>query len=281
MRYDWLVGAQRFREALLPLTLAYATAAGACGLVVGDLPEPATNPIAAGTSGVGAGTSGAGGDAGHGGSSGESGSAGQVGSAGDSGSAGSVGSSGQSGSDGQGGSGATGQGGTLGDGAGGTAGDASAGTNGASGTAGANGASGTAGTAGGTSGTAGTAGQQGTGGACANPCDCDRDGVRAATCSGGTDCDDADANVFPGQMDWFERARSGGSFDYNCSTRVEREFEAAVSCMGLLSAVLCNQTAQGFYAPPPCGQMGAWGGCRYENLSCKQSVLDQRTMRCH
>ena len=38
------------------------------------------------------------------------------------------------------------------------------------------------------------------------------------------DCDDGDANVFPGQTQWFATASAGkGTFDYNCSGKVDKE----------------------------------------------------------
>lgn len=48
--------------------------------------------------------------------------------------------------------------------------------------------------------------------------DTDGDGFDGQTpgCPGGSDCDDDDANAFPGQTGFFDVARANGSFDYDC-----------------------------------------------------------------
>jgi hypothetical protein len=38
------------------------------------------------------------------------------------------------------------------------------------------------------------------------------------------DCDDTDANVYPGQTGWFANISNGGTWDYNCDGSVTKEF---------------------------------------------------------
>ena len=63
----------------------------------------------------------------------------------------------------------------------------------------------------------------------AEPCtddDGDSDGV--SECDG--DCDDADGNVYPGQLTFFVVANLRGNFDYDCDEEEEPEYPSIAQC---------------------------------------------------
>jgi hypothetical protein len=134
---------------------------------------------------------------------------------------------------------------------------------------------------GGTS-TAGSGGTQETDGGCKTTCDCDGDGVESETC-GGTDCDDHDSDVKPGQTKYFEDPMPGStSFDYNCDGKIETDpSEPLLSCASL-AGIGCP-TDQGFIDPelPSCGNTGNWGECQKGPVGCKATKLETLKMRCH
>ncbi len=115
-----------------------------------------------------------------------------------------------------------------------------------------------------------------------DPCDCDDDGYVAEACEG-DDCDDDDGRVHPGQQKYFETASPTVGFDFDCSTKTERDpaLNVMLQCTGL-SLLACEQAAQGFLgAVPACGEAGDWGTCRANGLACEPDVYEQRRMRCH
>jgi hypothetical protein len=73
-----------------------------------------------------------------------------------------------------------------------------------------------------------------------------------------TDCDDMDANAFPGQSAWFTTQRIGGGWDYNCDGTDETEY----TTYPYATCTYCNGTA------PSCstGECGATGDQAY--LTC-------------
>jgi len=93
------------------------------------------------------------------------------------------------------------------------------------------------------------------------------------------DCDDADPEVFPGQLDWFDVPRmNGGTFDYNCSSADEPEFTFA-QC----GAVDCVQTPNaqhyGLAGPtPPCAQTVPSTYCDTNDVCQQNTTL---VLRCH
>jgi hypothetical protein len=107
--------------------------------------------------------------------------------------------------------------------------------------------------------------------------------ARALSC-GGPDCDDGNAAAKPGQLDWFETPRTGGSYDYNCNNMEDPEFPTATRC-GALNLTQCTQQVQGFLGTvPPCGQPGLWGTCRKDSLGllCENNVITvDKIARCH
>lgn len=158
-------------------------------------------------------------------------------------------------------------------GAAGSGGAAGGGGTTASGGAGGTTASGGAGGAG-----AGAGGAGGTGGApgCPKPCDCDNDNHNAAGgLCGGDDCDDTDANVYPGQIGYFPKPAKNGTFDYDCSGTVEKKYGTVLNCV----IALCPAGQGYFGAAPACGSAADWGVC--SGGLCNEEVLEQRTQTCH
>lgn len=89
--------------------------------------------------------------------------------------------------------------------------------------------------------------------------DADGDGVAAPE-----DCDDGDAQVYPGQVSFFTAPSAAGSFDYDCSGGAELEFAAHTTC----DPPTCGDVA-GWRHPAPipgCGALGEWdsGYCQVE-----------------
>jgi len=227
----------------------------ACSLILDDLPQPGAEVSASG-------------DAGNGGNGG-----GALGRGGDSGNRG-----GKSSSDG-------GNGGAVGSGSGGdpSAGVASGGTpTPADAGEGGNNATPSGGTA--PTGDSGSGGNGGTPG-CTDPCDCDNDGslnddVGCHTGGGPADCDDSDADVKPGQTDFFDEKSEGGTFDYNCDGDIERRDPLLGTCPGLVLGQC--PTAEGFQMLVGCGQEGPWAECvkAPSGLSCQQSFLYDKITSC-
>jgi hypothetical protein len=121
----------------------------------------------------------------------------------------------------------------------------------------------------------GQGGQGGQGGVnCSDP-DFDND-TRPSIACGGTDCDDNDPNVFAEQTNYFEKARPNGSFDYNCNTVEEREFET-VKCSGVACAAKTNVFIGDPMKPALCGSMASFGDC---SGFCQTSNLVVKPMRC-
>ena len=145
--------------------------------------------------------------------------------------------------------------------------------------AGQSGGAGTGGQAG--SGQAGQSGAAGASGCLKPPCDCDGDTHEGPQCSG-ADCDDEDAEVFPGQPEWFSAPSKNNGFDYDCSNGTEKEFETT-SCGGISGALACDQQPEGYYdSAVGCGASVGYGKCIYQDLMCKQDVIDAaKVVRCH
>jgi hypothetical protein len=169
------------------------------------------------------------------------------------------------------------------DASGGTGGDTDGSSDASGGAAGAAGGGGTAGVAGtggsaGAAGTGGGAGASSGGSAGAGGCTCDCDGdshLKKGGSCGGDDCDDNDANVFPGQTSYFDQPAKNGGFDYDCSGSAEQESSQTISC----TVALCPTTQGYFASPPACGQSADWGVC--SGALCQKQVLEQKKQACH
>ena len=130
-------------------------------------------------------------------------------------------------------------------------------------------------------GTAGAGGASGSAGCLQPPCDCDGDTHEGPQCSG-NDCDDEDADVFPGQTEWFAAPSQNNGFDYDCSNGTEKEF-GTTSCDGLSGALDCDNQPEGYYdSTVGCGSPVGYGKCIYEDLTCQQDVVDAaKVVLCH
>lgn len=111
----------------------------------------------------------------------------------------------------------------------------------------------------------------------APPCDQDEDGFTATSC-GGNDCCDTDKLAHPNQTGWFDVADGCQSFDYDCSGKLEKEYDPNVSCTGL--AGLCSST-YGFTGDPGCGSSGPYVTCGASGLSCVALTQTTQTQACH
>lgn len=108
--------------------------------------------------------------------------------------------------------------------------------------------------------------------------------------SNSSDCDDTEANVNPGTVDWFSTPSPNGSYDYNCDGVETRRYEGATSgCT--FSAGSCNFSTPGWEGiVPACGQSGTYVtgcnsnwqnwilGCPACALSCLS--LDENCINC-
>ena len=86
----------------------------------------------------------------------------------------------------------------------------------------------------------------------ASQCWCD-DGAGLYTGTTTNDCYDSNPNAYPGQPQWFADHRGDGSFDYNCTTSVERYYtNTAATCR--FSNFSCSGSDGWNGTAPACGQ---------------------------
>ncbi|MBV9945951.1 MAG: hypothetical protein JOZ69_03795, partial [Myxococcales bacterium] len=112
-------------------------------------------------------------------------------------------------------------------------------------------------------------------------CDQDGDGDLApgGTC-GGTDCDDHDPRAYFGEPSFLTFAPTPvTNGDWNCDSRVEKEFPANVTC-SLVSLSACDTTA-GFTGDPACGASGTLIQCQSNGLlGCTIGTSSPRVQGC-
>jgi hypothetical protein len=126
--------------------------------------------------------------------------------------------------------------------------------------------------------------------------DVDRDGfgdprVVSARCdlgpdwvSDATDCDDANAEVYPGQPAAFAVHRGDGSFDYDCDGRNELETEQLGAC-ALAPGCTPGTDGVGWWhgtiaGAPGCGGQQAWLlDCTPSGPAC-DAITEMRVQRC-
>ncbi|MGK3960540.1 hypothetical protein WMF38_46720 [Sorangium sp. So ce118] len=180
-------------------------------------------------------------------------------------------------SSGGGGAGSTASaGGDGGDGGGGAGSTASAGGDGGAATASSTASAG--GDGGATASSSASSSASGSGGGGPVDCDADDDGYRSKACEGGTDCNDDNPLVHPGQPSTFYGTpiTTEGGFDYDCSGAEEKEFQA-VNCSNLLP--LCGAASNVFQTDVPCGRRASFGSC---SITCQFTVLyDEYLRKCH
>jgi len=128
-------------------------------------------------------------------------------------------------------------------------------------------------------GTGATSGSGGTG--TTSCCDCDGDDVDAMGACGGTDCDDTNDLVYPGQTTYYTTPNDNG-FDYDCNDEPDPfpEWATAVKC-GLVG-LPCSKAGTGFLdTVPACGQKGDFGQCAGMFIPCSNQVLEiDKIMKC-
>ncbi|HYQ00169.1 MAG TPA: hypothetical protein VER96_15945 [Polyangiaceae bacterium] len=92
------------------------------------------------------------------------------------------------------------------------------------------------------------------------------------------DCYDSNADVFPGQTNWFQFNRGDGSFDYNCVNGEEPQVVkgGAIGCLSCNAQCGCA-TLDFASSTPPCGSAvnshNCWNGqagCEFHNLGLNQ-----------
>jgi hypothetical protein len=118
-------------------------------------------------------------------------------------------------------------------------------------------------------------------------------GTVPAGTTAATDCDDADADVFPGQTAWFNTSRctpggpvppGGLCWDYNCDGVEQQRWPRPASCLAILGR--CNDQGWSLLdgvVVPACGQPGAWTQCaNVLGLGCLPGATISRPVQeCH
>ncbi|MED5371986.1 MAG: putative metal-binding motif-containing protein [Myxococcota bacterium] len=95
------------------------------------------------------------------------------------------------------------------------------------------------------------------------------------------DCDDSDANVYPGQTAWFGEPSVGGIWDYDCSGSAELEYpyypECDSNCSGIAVPGLVTLTGLA-----DCGEWGDLAiGCKWYSLCSPYGDVSLDQQRCH
>jgi hypothetical protein len=113
--------------------------------------------------------------------------------------------------------------------------------------------------------------------------DSDSDGFQpsgaAPGCSKPADCDDGNADAFPGQTKFFSFASDGAEFDYNCDGTTERRWNALATCTKIMGG--CSVVEGWGDAVPACGVSGKWvTACHVESGSCVASDGEERVQEC-
>jgi hypothetical protein len=98
------------------------------------------------------------------------------------------------------------------------------------------------------------------------------------------DCDDADNRVFPGQTRFFDRARSDGTWDFNCDDDLELRDTAWGRCNANDLATCSIRFPIGGFSegwnspvPPACGRLLPWViGCSVEGGICTPETENRR-----
>lgn len=115
------------------------------------------------------------------------------------------------------------------------------------------------------------------------PClDSDMDGfmivnVDGATCGPELDCDDAEPNAFPGQIDFFDVPAASGGFDYDCNG-VEEPQDTTQG--GTCESDWWECIGSGWNGDvPACGVEGTWHTCEDVN-GCTETSSFATRMPC-
>lgn len=105
-------------------------------------------------------------------------------------------------------------------------------------------------------------------------CCLDGDKDTHTDCDG--DCNDADDKVYPGATDWHTTA-SGGSFDYNCDNKSDRQYPNPVNCT--MSGGKCG--GDGWTGTvPACGAFGQLTTCVKQGNKCEKGTTSPIKQGC-
>ena len=99
-----------------------------------------------------------------------------------------------------------------------------------------------------------------------------------AVASGGTDCNDNDADVHPGVTAWFD-APSNGSYDYNCDKQEEPRWPDKVNCQ-IVAGKSVGDGWSGAAAVPACGVNGMLTTCVKKGSKCQEDTTTQTKQEC-
>jgi hypothetical protein len=112
----------------------------------------------------------------------------------------------------------------------------------------------------------------------AGKCCVDADKDTVSDCSAPPDCNDNNADVFPGQTKYFDLPITGGtSFDYNCNSTEEKESPDLVKCQ-FTGSSCSGEGWQG--SVPACGQSGTWVTCVKNGGVCDETPQPAKKQRC-
>jgi hypothetical protein len=121
------------------------------------------------------------------------------------------------------------------------------------------------------------------GGGCEFPLVLDMDEDKHVSVSTGLacadDCDDGNADVFPGQTAWFDAPKDVAGFDYDCNGRLDKRWTIVASCS---TSPSCAVTEGWLDAVPECGFVGEWVvSCASSGATCTPATATRRTQECH
>jgi hypothetical protein len=90
-------------------------------------------------------------------------------------------------------------------------------------------------------------------------CYCE-DGLYPFTGTNSSDCYDMNANVYPGQTQYFPYSRGDGSYDYNCNNANEKQYTGVSGgCSWVFQPLACEGNGLGWEGgEPACGSSGLW-----------------------
>jgi hypothetical protein len=115
-------------------------------------------------------------------------------------------------------------------------------------------------------------------------CDADADGFDSDAC-GGTDCDDGDPDVHPGQTAYFTSPNAQGTYDYDCDTTEAAQFPRQAVAFLTSCEVLPGEEGWTASTIPACGQAAGWsegyeGAEGVGNVWCTLVATSTRTQAC-
>lgn len=125
-----------------------------------------------------------------------------------------------------------------------------------------------------------------------NVCDCDNDGFKTRDAASGCtdagagpyDCDDLDKRAFPDAGFVHELPTLDTQGDWNCDTKVNREFKVNIKCADYGGVLFSScSSIEGFVSDPQCGAKATYVFCKPTGVSdCVEGRLpsEERTQGC-